>query len=313
MSPAAPVLVARSLESFLGEEAVPDDVRPTLFDGAPPAGEWLGIVPTVADPIDADTISAMPRLRVIANFGVGYDNIDVAAARAAGVAVGNTPGVLTGATAELTWALILAAARRVGEGERLARSGEWTGWTPTQLLGLSLDGATLGIVGAGRIGQEVARRAPAFGMRVVYTSRAPRAELEQATGARRVPLDTLLAEADVVSIHVALNRTTRHLIDAAALRRMKPGAILINTARGPIADEHALIDALREGRLRAAGLDVYEHEPEIPAALRDLPNAVLLPHLGSATEHARRGMWRLAWQNLLAGVRGETLPNPVQL
>jgi glyoxylate reductase len=253
----------------------------------------------------------LSQLRVIANYGVGHDNIDLAAARARGIAVSNTPGALTMATAELTWALILAAARRLPEGERLVRSGKWAGWHPTQLLGMGLDGRVLGIVGAGRIGTEVGRRAPAFDMGLVYWSRGRNRTLERGAGARRVSLDELLAAADVVSLHVALTPETTHLIDDAAFASMKPGAILVNTARGPVVDEAALIDALSAGRLRCAALDVYEDEPEVPERLRALPNVVLLPHLGSATERARRGMWDLAWENLLRGVRFEELRNPV--
>lgn len=308
-----PVLVAGSLSAFLRQESVPQDIDVTLFDEAEPlpAGEWLGVMPTVAERVDAAAIRRLPRLRVIANYGVGYDNIDVGAAHAAGVAVTNTPGVLTGATAELTWALILAAARRVPEGERLVRSGGWSGWTPTQLLGSSLDGGVLGIVGAGRIGREVARRAKPFGMDVLYAGRRTLPEFEAETGARRVSLDELLGSADVVSVHVALAPDTRHLIDAAALACMKPDAILINTARGAVIDQAALADALRERRIRAAGVDVYEDEPLVPEALRALDNVVLLPHLGSATEQARGGMWRKAWTNLVLGARGEPVRDPV--
>ena len=307
------VLVAAALAPFLEREVVPADVAVELLaEGAPiPAGDYAGLLPHVRHAVGAADLERLPELRVVANFGVGYDNIDVAAARTRGVAVSNTPDVLTSATAELTWALILAAARRVGEGERLVRSGGWTGWTPTQLVGMTLDGATLGIVGAGRIGREVGRRARAFGARVAYTSRSRHEEWEHETGARRLPLDELLAQSDVVSLHVALNEGTRGMIDAAALARMKPGAILINTSRGPIVDEDALADALEGGRLRAAGLDVYAREPEVPQRLRRLENAVLLPHLGSATEVARQGMWDLAWRNLLAGIRDEPIPNRV--
>lgn len=309
----AQVLVAASLEPFLREEDMPADVAVTLFDeaGPLPAGDWRGVIPTVAYRVDAATIRRFRHLSIIANYGVGYDNIDVVAAEADGITVTNTPGVLTDATAELTWALILAAARRLPEGERLARSGEWTGWRPTQLLGTTLGGRLLGVVGAGRIGSEVARRAAAFGMRVCYAGRRRRTELEQETGATHMPLDDLLGQSDVVSLHVALTSETHHLIDSVALGRMKPSAILVNTARGAVVDESALIGVLREGRIRAAALDVYENEPRVPAELRELPNVVLLPHLGSATEQARRAMWCKAWTNLLLGVRGEPVQDPV--
>ncbi|HEX6589751.1 MAG TPA: D-glycerate dehydrogenase [Longimicrobiales bacterium] len=307
------ILVAESLRSFLERE--PEDTRRNviLFDErAPiPARDCVGIVPTVVCRIDGDVMDRLRGLRVIANYGVGYDNIDVDAALHRGIVVSNTPDVLTGATAELTWALILAAARRLGEGERLVRSGGWTGWTPTQLRGLSLDGRTLGVIGAGRIGAEVARRAPAFGMRVIYADRHPNAELERDVHARLVTTDELLASADVVTIHVALTPKTRGMIDADALGRMKPGSVLVNTSRGPVVDESALVAALRSGQLRAAGLDVYEREPHVPEALRALENVVLLPHLGSATDEARQAMWDVAWKNLRLGAEARPLANPV--
>jgi glyoxylate reductase len=307
------VLVSSALADFLRAEAVPPDIAAELLpdDASMPPGDFAGILPHVARPVRAADLDRLPALRIIANYGVGYDNIDITAARGRGIAVTNTPGVLTGATAELTWALILAAARRLGEGERLARSGAWGGWQPTQLRGTSLEGKILGIVGAGRIGQEVGRRARVFGMRLLYWNRSPRPEWEAETGARPASLETLLAEADVVSLHVALAGATHHLLDAPALARMKPGAILVNTARGPVVDEAALADALEAGRLRAAGLDVFEREPHIPERLRRLEQVVLLPHLGSATEEARLAMWRLAWANCLRGLRGEPLLNPV--
>ena len=304
------ILIAESLRTFLDAESVADV---EVFDErAPiPARDCLGLVPTVACRVDADAMDRLRGLRVIANYGVGYDNIDIEAARRRGIAVSNTPDVLTGATAELTWALILAAARRVGEGERLVRSGGWTGWTPTQLRGMSLEGRTLGVIGAGRIGREVARRAPAFGMHVVYADRQPAVELERDIHARLATLEELLESADVVAIHVDLTPRTRHLIDAGALARMKRGAILVNTSRGPVVDEYALIEALRGGRLRAAGLDVYEHEPRVPEELRSLENVVLLPHLGSATDEARQAMWDVAWRNARLGARNRPLANPV--
>src|SRR5688500_15602058 len=271
------ILVAESLRTFLEREPAADRGSVELFDErAPiPARDCDGIVPTVVCRVDGEAMDRLRGLRVIANFGVGYDNIDVDAANRRGIVVSNTPDVLTGATAELTWALILAAARRLGEGERLVRSGGWTGWTPTQLRGMSLDGRTLGVIGAGRIGAAVARRAAVFGMRVIYADRLPNAELERDVHARVVTLDELLATADVVTIHVALTPRTRGLIDAAALTRMKPGSILVNTSRGAVVDEAALAAALRGGHLRAAGLDVYEREPHVPEELRALENVVL--------------------------------------
>jgi len=269
------------------------------------------VLPDITRRIGVEQIERLPALRIIANYGVGYDNIDVAAARERGIIVTNTPGVLTRATAELTWALILAVARRVGEGERELRAGRWTGWRPTHMRGFGLDGKILGIVGPGRIGRDVARRAAAFGMQVIYWGRARNQEIEADSDARWLPLDTLLETADVVSLHVALTEETRGLIGEAELARMKRSAVLVNTARGPVVDEAALIDALKHRRIRGAGLDVYTHEPHVPAELRDLENAVLLPHLGSATDEARLAMWQTAWKNLLCGISGSPVPNPV--
>lgn len=311
--PVLPVLVAAEVETFLEARSVPDDVRVELLAaGAPvPAGDYLGILPILTRRIGAPELDRLPQLRVVANMAVGYDNIDVDAARARGVAVSNTPDVLTRATAELTWTLILAVARRVGEGERLVRAGEWTGWEPTQLLGTGLDGKLLGIVGGGRIGREVGRRAGAFGMRVAYWSRRPSAELETESGARRVDdLLELAGQADVLSIHIASTSATRRIIDDAVLDRMPDGAILVNTARGDVVDEEALVERLVAGRIRA-GLDVFAAEPSVPDALKELDNVVLLPHLGSATLETRQAMFDLAWDNLLRGARGQTLLTPV--
>lgn len=313
MTTPARVLVAEELRYFLDGTTVPEDIDPTLLGAGDPVpeGPYVGLLPLLVRTVGAEEMDRLPQLRVIANYGVGYDNVDLAAARARGIGVANTPGALTMATAEMTWALILAAARRLPQGERLARSGTWAGWHPTQLLGMGLDGRTLGVVGAGRIGTEVGLRAPAFDMGVLYWSRGRNRVLERRAGARRVELDELLAVADVVSLHVALTPETTGLIDAAAMEAMKPGAILVNTARGAVVDEAALVSALASGRLRAAALDVYYDEPRIPAALRGLDNVVLMPHLGSATERARTGMWEIAWENLLRGVRLQRLRDPV--
>jgi glyoxylate reductase len=261
--------------------------------------------------IDAAVLDAAgPGLRIVANMAVGYDNIDVVAAAERGVVVTNTPDVLTEATADLTWALLLAAARRVVEGDALVRAGRWDGWSPTQLLGAPVAGRTLGIVGLGKIGAAVARRARGFGMTVLYHNRgdAPGAA---AVGARRVDLDELLSTADVVSLHAPLNEASRHLIDAAALARMKPTAVLVNTARGPLVDEAALVDALRDGAIAAAGLDVYEAEPRLVDGLAGLPNVVLAPHVGSATTEARAAMVRLCCENILAVLDGRPPLTPV--
>ncbi|MGD8453175.1 MAG: D-glycerate dehydrogenase [Phycisphaerae bacterium] len=288
-------------------------------DDPAPRDEFLAHLPGVAgaitmlsDRVDAEALEAAgPQLRVIANYAVGFDNVDLEACRQRGVRVTNTPGVLTAATADLTWALILAAGRNIVAGDRLMRAGGWPGWIPTQLLGLQLSGAVLGILGAGRIGSAVARRALGFGMRVLYTDRSANPDMETATGATRVELDRLISESDVLSLHIPMAPAHHHLIGAAELAAMKPTAILINTARGPIIDEAALVEALRTGRPAAAGLDVYEHEPRLAPGLAELPNVVVLPHLGSATTATRQKMSQMAAENLLAVLSGREPPNPV--
>ena len=274
-----------------------------------------GLLATVTDRLTSEILSAIPRRAgIVANFGAGVDHIDLEAARRAGIVVTNTPGVLTDATADLTIALLLAVARRTGEGERLVRSGAWTGWGPTQMLGRSVTGMTLGIVGMGRIGRAVARRATrGFGMRALYHQRRPveAAELAGVDVERARDLDDLLARSDAVTLHTPATPETRHLIDAARLARMRPGAFLINTSRGEVVDEAALADALASGTIAGAGLDVYEHEPQVPAALLGLENVVLLPHFGSATVETRIAMGQLAVDNLEAFLRGDPPPNRI--
>jgi glyoxylate reductase len=266
-----------------------------------------GLVCLLLDRIDAGVLARAPELRVIANCAVGYDNIDVAAATAAGIAVTNTPDVLTEATAEFAVALMLAAARQLGEGERLVRSGGWPGWRLDQLLGVQLGGKTLGIVGFGRIGRCLARRCDALGMRVVWADHTV-----DHGDPRCVSLDELFRTADVVSLHCPLTDATRNLVDAARLATMKPTAILVNTARGGCVDERAVADALARGRLFAAALDVFQHEPAIAPELLAAPRVVLAPHLGSATTETRTAMARLcadAIVAVLAGRRPEHLVN----
>jgi glyoxylate reductase len=258
--------------------------------------------------IDAELLDAAPALNVVANFGVGVDHIDVAAATARGIWVSNTAGSLTETTAELAWALILAATRRVAEGDRLVRAGRWSGFGPFFFLGTELPGKTLGIVGAGRIGQAVARRASAFGMTSLYWSRQPKRDFEAATGAAPRDLDALLRESDILVLTVSLTAETRHLIGAAQLALMKPTAYLVNIARGPVVDEPALARALLDRRIAGAGLDVYEKEPEIHPDLLRCDNAVLVPHIGSATIETRRRMSMLAVENCVAGIEGRTPP-----
>jgi glyoxylate reductase len=269
----------------------------------------VAVVSMLNDPIGDDVLSAAgPGLRVVANTAVGYDNLDLAAFARHGVIATNTPGVLVDATADLTMALLLAVTRRVAEGDRLIRSGQPWSWDVSFMLGDGLQGKRLGIIGMGQIGQAVARRAIAFGMSVDYAGRRP-----MAADPAAIPLGVLLATSDVVSLHCPLTAQTRHLIDSAALSVMKPSAYLINTARGPVVDESALIDALRARRLAGAGLDVYEHEPAVPLALRECENVVLAPHLGSATVETRLRMAELAVRNVLAVLSGAPAPTPLQL
>ena len=287
----------------------------------PPRAELLrrvrgcdGILTLLSDLVDDELLDvAGPGLKVVSNFAVGYDNIDVAACERRGIPVGNTPGVLTDTTADLAWALILAAARRVGEGDRYVRAGLWRAWGAQLLLGGDVHGSTLGIIGFGRIGQAVARRAAGFDMTVLYhqRNRAP-AAVEAALGARYVGFDELLEQSDIVSLNCALTPETRGLIDAGALARMRSTAVLVNTARGPVVDPTALFDALRDGVIFAAALDVTDPEPIAPDdPLLSLPNCLVVPHIASSTRETRGKMASMAAANLLAGVRGEPLPNRV--
>jgi glyoxylate reductase len=269
----------------------------------------VAVLATVAS-VDAAMLHLLPDLKLVANYGVGYDGIDVAACQARGVAVTNTPGVLDAATADLTFALILAVRRRVVEGDRYVRERRWgSGWAEPFLLGDEVSEATLGIVGLGRIGQAVARRAHGFEMRILY---AQRHESDAAAdlGAERRELDELLAEADIVTLHLPLTDETRKLIDARRLRLLREGACLLNTSRGAVVDERALVAELVSGRLRA-GLDVYADEPNVPEELLELPNVVLTPHIGSATGGTREAMTRVLVDNILALERGDQLPNAV--
>lgn len=272
-----------------------------------------GVLCHLTDRIDDEVLAAAaPRCRVFANYAVGYNNIDIAAATRHGIAVTNTPGVLTETTADLAWSLLMSVARRIVESDRFLRTGRWDGWGPMQFLGHDIQGATLGVVGAGRIGQAVARRATGFSMRILYASRRDCPEMA-ALGARRVELDALLCESDFVSLHVPLTPETRHLVGPRELGLMKPSAYLINTARGPVVDEAALVEALRARQIAGAGLDVYENEPLPAPGLVELDNVVCVCHLGSATEATRSRMSVMAAENLLAAMRGEAPPNLVRL
>jgi lactate dehydrogenase-like 2-hydroxyacid dehydrogenase len=271
-----------------------------------------GLLCLLTDPVDAAVMDAAGHgLKVISNHAVGVDNVDVAAATARGIPVGNTPGILTDATADMAFALLLAAARRVIEGERFVRSGKWKTWGPSLLLGADLRGATLGIVGFGRIGQAVARRAAGFDMRILFTE-PRRVSPEPDLAAAQVDLDTLLKESDFVTLHCPLTEETRGLMNAAAFARMKPGAVLVNTSRGPVVDQAALYEALHTGRIFAAALDVTDPEPLPPdSPLLTLDNLIVVPHIASASRATRERMSLMAAENLLAGLKGRRLPNCV--
>ena len=291
-----------------------------LYERPPERGELLeavrgasGILSTATEKVDGEVMDAAgDGLKVVANMAVGYDNIDLGAAKERGVVVTNTPGVLDETTADVAFMLMLAAARRLGEGERLLRAGKWEWWGPKQLRGLDVWGKKLGIVGLGRIGGAVARRAKGFGMEILYHNRSRKEDAEKELGARYLELQELLVESDFVSIHTPLTDETRHLIGAKELERMKPGVVLVNTARGPVVDEGALADALKNGRIFAAGLDVYEEEPRVHPKLLELENVVLAPHIGSASVETRDKMATLAAENLAAVLRGEQPKTPVE-
>lgn len=271
-----------------------------------------GIVAMLTDRIDTQLLDAAPRLKIVANYAVGFNNVDVPAATARGVMVTNTPEVVTDATADLAWAILMGIARNVVVVDRFTRSGRWTEWRPEAFIAADITGTTLGIVGLGRIGQAMAKRAAGFEMRVLYTDaqRASR-DVEERLGASFVPLDTLLRESDFVTIHVPLFEATRHLIDAQALSLMKPTAYLINAARGPIVDERALVRALGAGTIAGAALDVYEDEPRLAEGLAELDNVILIPHLGANSRRTRDRMAAMTVENIAAALGGEIPPNLV--
>jgi glyoxylate reductase len=312
------VLVTREIPSAGLLALEPFDVR-VLHERPPERGELIdavrgvsGILSTATEKVDGEVMDAASEaLRVIANMAVGYDNVDVEAAAERGVVVTNTPGVLDETTADVAFLLLLAAARRLGEGERLLRAGRWKWWGPKQLMGRDIWGKRLGILGLGRIGQAVARRAKGFGMDVLYYNRSRKEEAEQELGARYMDLDELLETADFVSVHTPLTDETHHLIGPKELGRMKPTAILVNTSRGPVVDEGALAEALAGGRIFAAGLDVYEEEPVVHPKLLELENVVLAPHIGSASIETRDKMAALAAENIVAVLSGQEPKTPV--
>lgn len=303
MTDAVEAAIADEFDTTFRHEAAPltqDEARAAL-------AEFDLVLPTLGDAFGAGAFTGQPRCKLLANFGVGYNHIDVEAARAAGIAVTNTPGAVTDATADIAMALILMSARRAGEGERLVRSGGWTGWQPTQMLGLHVTGKRVGIIGMGRIGKAIARRCHfGFGMEVVFHNRS--AVTDPGCPARQVSLAEVL-RADIVVIAVPATPETHHLIGADELAQMQPHAHLINIARGDILSQSDLIMALEAGTIAGAGLDVYEFEPEVPDALRALDNVTLLPHLGTAAEEVRTDMGLMALANLRAFRHGKPLPN----
>ena len=297
-----------------------EDFDVTVLSEEPPDRDELleavrgtsGILSILTETIDAEVMDAAGEdLKVISNMAVGYDNVDIEAANERGIVVTNTPGVLDETTADTAFMLLLAAARRLGEGERLVRSGKWKAWGPKQLTGPDVWGKTLGIVGFGRIGQAVARRARGFGMDVLYTARSSKEDAEKELQARRVELGELLEESDFISIHIPLTEETQYLVGKAEFEAMKSTAVLVNTSRGPVVDEAALAAALENGTIFAAGLDVYEEEPKVHPELLELENVVLAPHVGSASIETRDKMAEVAAENLKAVVEGREPENPV--
>jgi glyoxylate reductase len=302
------------VKQFCDADIWPEDMPPPYESLIQRVKGVEGLLCLLTDRIDANLMDAAgPQLKVISQMAVGYDNIDIAAAQARGIRVGNTPGVLTEATADLTWALLLAAARRIVEGVQYIRDGKWRTWEPKALLGADLSGATLGIIGLGRIGKAVARRAAGFNLSLLAYSPSLTSEEAAEVSARRVELHELLRESDFVSLHCPLNPETRHLINRNTLAMMRPTAILINTARGGIVDQRALYDALRNGVIGGAALDVTDPEPlPLDDPLLTLPNVTIVPHIGSASKWTRDQMAMMAADNLIAGLKDEPLPNQVR-
>lgn len=309
-----PPEVMRRLKEETELEMNPDDrllSKEEIIEGVKGKDALLCLL---TDPIDREVLSANPNLKIVANYAVGYNNIDVQAAAEMAIPVSNTPGVLTETSADLAFALIMSVSRRLVEADAYLRTGEWGGWAPLQFLGPDIYGATLGIVGLGRIGKAVAKRAKGFDMKIKYWNRTRLSEQEeQQEGWEYLPLDELLRQSDFVSLHIAYSTDTHHLIRQRELKLMKPEAVLINTARGAVVDEKALVHALKEGEIWGAGLDVFEHEPEVEKELLSLKNVVLLPHLGSASVATRTKMGMMAIDNILAAWKGDPIPNVVKI
>jgi len=270
-----------------------------------------GLLCLLTDQIDADIINSEPKLKMIANYAVGVDNIDIKVATKKGIPVSNTPEVLTNATAEMAWALLFSVSRRIVEADNFSRAGKFDGWAPMLMLGQDISEKTLGVVGAGRIGTAFALKSKGFDMKVLYFNRSKNEKLEKELNAKKASLDKLLKESDFVSLHIPLTLSTKHLISEKQLKMMKKNAVLINTSRGPVIDEQALIKALKEKWIFGAGLDVYENEPEIPEELKKLDNVILQPHSASATHSSRSGMAVIAAKNMTAGLKGKIPPNCV--
>jgi len=297
------------LRPLFDVEVNPEDRPLTRSEFLSKVADADAVLCLMTEKIDAEAFDAARKARGFANYAVGYDNMDVVEATKRKIPLSNTPDVLTAATAEMAWSLLFAAARRVVESDSLMRSGGWKGWGPLQFIGQEVTGATLGIIGAGRIGRAFALKSRGFDMKVLYTDEHPCEELEKSLGARKVSLQELLRESDFVSVHVPLMPATRHLIDEAALALMKRTAVLVNTSRGPVVDEAALVRALRSGTIAAAGLDVYEAEPLAAEGLAELPNVVMTPHTASATVASRNGMAVKAAANLVAMLSGKRPPD----
>lgn len=315
------VFITREIPEIAGKLLKENNIKVNVFkEDQPISKETLiskvkdadGVISLLSDKIDKEVIEAMPSCKVIANYAVGYNNIDISFAKEKGIVVTNTPDVLTDATAEIAIALTLACTRRIPEGENLMRFNQFKGWAPKLLLGPGLTGKTFGIIGAGRIGTATAVRAKAFGTKIIYYSRSKNKELEKLTGAKKVTLEALLKNADVISIHLPLTLETYHLLDKKKLALLKNTAVLVNTARGEIVDEKELIKLLNKNKLFAAGFDVYENEPKINNELFDMNNVVLLPHLGSATIESRNKMAELAAKNIISVLKGKKPLTPVQ-
>jgi glyoxylate reductase len=306
-----PEVALDAIRAVCDTDVWPEQLPPPADELARRVRDCDGLVSLLTDRVDGALLDAAPKLKVVSNFAVGYNNVDVAACTARGVCVGNTPGVLTDATADIAVTLLLAAARSIGSGIDDAKNGRWLTWEPLGWMGQDLVGRTLGIVGMGRIGFATAKRLHhGWGMKVLYTARGPKADAERELSAKRVELDELLAQSDYVSVHADLNPTTKGLFGAEQFAKMKRTAVFVNTSRGPLVNQPALADALRRGVIFAAGLDVTDPEPLLPDhELYSLPNCVIVPHIASATPDTRNAMARLCANNLLAGVKGEPLPN----